>query len=105
MRKSSILAFLIPALVAAAPAYAQDAPEADDTYLLHRADALKDRVELAVRERKITRKKAAKLQVAIGRVQTYVGNQQARNGGIDAGDADEMNQKLTDVERELPIQR
>jgi len=104
MRRTLLPSLLLPLLCLAAPLSAQSATESDSDYLQNRAASLNDRIDLAVKERTLSRKKAAKLHVSVRRVQTEAGNLQTRNGKIERPDMDQMNQQLTDVERALTNQ-
>ncbi len=95
---------LIPFLLLAAPGHAQTATETDSEYLQNRATSLNDRIDGAVKDRTLSRRKAARLHLSVGQVQTTAGNLQTRNGTISRPDVDRMNQQLTDVERILTHQ-
>jgi predicted ATPase with chaperone activity len=104
MRRFMSSALLAAICAIASSTHAQTGQETDSDYLQHRAGILKDRIDIAVADRKLTRKKAAALRLSVGRVQTMAGNLQARRGTIARPDADRLNQQLTDVERALPLQ-
>lgn len=104
MRRTLLPSILLPLLCLGAPLQAQGTVETDSDYLQHRAATLKDRIDIAVKEHHLTGKKAAKLRLAVGKVQTEAGHLQTVNGTISRPDADRMNQKLTDVERTLTHQ-
>ncbi len=104
MRRIGLSWILLPLLWLAAPVHAQEPLQGDSDYLQQRAASLNDRIDIATKEHKLSRKKAAKLHLAVGKVQTEAGNLQTRNGTIRRSDADRMNQELTNVERTLTNQ-
>ncbi|GHC21520.1 hypothetical protein GCM10010082_11540 [Kushneria pakistanensis] len=104
MRRTLLLSALLPLLLPGMPVHAQQALETDSEYLQHRAASLNERIDVAAKEHSLSRKQADELHLSVEQVQTLAGNLQARNGTISRQDADEMNQRLTDVERTLTHQ-
>lgn len=104
MRSFVIPSIILPLVALTAPVSAQAIPETD-AYLQQRATGLNDRIDIAVKERKLTKAKGSRLHLTVGRVQTQAGNLQARNGSVASRDVDRLNQQLTDVERQLPVQQ
>lgn len=104
MRRILLPSILLPLLCLGAPLQAQGTGETDSEYLQQRAATLNDRINIAVKEHHLTRKKATKLHLSVSKVQTEAGHLQTVNGAISRPDADRMNQKLTDVERTLTHQ-
>ncbi|WP_322965057.1 hypothetical protein [Sphingomonas fuzhouensis] len=104
MRRALLSLILLPSLCVAIPGHAQQAVETDSEYLQHRAASLNDRIDLAVKDHALSRKKAAKLHLSVRQVQTTAGHLQARTGTVSRTDADRLNQQLTDVERILTHQ-
>ena len=105
MRSTLSPSILFPLLCLAAPLQAQATAGTDSDYLQQRAATLNDRIDIAVKEHHLTRKKAAKLHLSVGKVQTEAGHLQTVNGAISRPDADRMNQRLTDVERTMTHQQ
>lgn len=104
MRRTLLPSIFLPLLFVGAPLQAHGTVQTDSDYLQQRAATLNDRINIAVKEHHLTRKKAAKLHRSVGEVQTESRHLQTVNGTITRPDADRMNQKLTDVERTLTHQ-
>lgn len=104
MRRLIAPSILLSLLCVVAPVQAQEPAQNDSDYLQQRSATLNDRIDIAVKDRKLSKRAAAKLHASVGRVQTLAGNLQTRNGTISRADADRMNQQLTDVERTLTRQ-
>ena len=99
MRRTLSASIFLPLLCLTAPLQAQAAIETDSQYLQQRAASLNNRINMAVKEHRLSRKKAAELRLSVRKVQTEAGRLQAVNGTVSRPDADRMNQSLTDVER------
>lgn len=104
MRRILAPSVLLSLLCVVSPVQGQDPAQSDSDYLQQRSATLNDRIDIAVKDRKLSKKAGAKLHASVGRVQTLAGNLQTRNGTISRADADRMNQQLTDVERTLTHQ-
>lgn len=104
MRRTLLPSLLLPFILLASPGHAQTTADTDSEYLQNRAATLNDRIDIAVKDRTLSKRKAARLHLSVGRVQTSAGNLQTRNGTISRADVDRMNQQLTDVERILTHQ-
>lgn len=101
--RSPLPLMVLPLLFASATLHAQ-AIETDSDYLQNRAASLNGRIDAAVKEHHLSRRKAARLHLSVRQVQTEAGHLQAVEGTVSRPDADRLNQQLTDVERILTHQ-
>lgn len=102
MRRYLLPLALLPLAIASVPLQAQDAPELGDVVFQRRAAAIDDHIAIAVKEHKMTRRKAAALHTRVGRLQATAGNLQSRGGHIGHGDLARLNQQLSDLEVVVP---